>query len=217
MSDGLQPSASAGRAPVALMGAVFLAVAALSAGITYLISKDSGSASAGPASAPVNIQSSNTAGAPAVAAGGNPAQQPVSPRTTAGGPSTDPNQIARDELDRIVFFDRPTVDTLVDRWVPQISAKRPGIEDDGIVYQLPDIVRKHHDLQRDFGAVLLRSGEFVFSANDLFVSVIPQGFATPDEALAVCVERSLGKKDCFARLLTHNRSIRAKDTVKMQP
>lgn len=210
-----------GGASIPLMTMVFVAITALAAGLTYLVRSGDESESAGPATNPTPtvpvapVVTSPPRLVPADTLAPITVTLPSVPGETAA-PSTDPNQLARDDLDRIMFFDRPTVDALAEQWVPQISAKRVGIEDDGIVYQFTDILRKHQEFQRDFGAVLLFSSSFVFASQDLYISIIPQGFATPDEALAVCTARALGPDDCFARLLTRDRSVRARDTVKMQ-
>ena len=111
--------------------------------------------------------------------------------------------------------DRPEVEALVGQWVPQLSAKREGTEADGIVYAAADIVALHADLAVQYGAVLVWSGEYVFEQGDLWISIAPKGFATPEEALAWCVAASLDRDNCLAKLITHDASVG--DTARLQP
>ncbi len=111
--------------------------------------------------------------------------------------------------------DRPEVEALVGQWVPQLSAKREGTEADGIVYAATDIVTLHAGLAVQYGAVLVWSGEYVFEQGDLWISIAPKGFATPEEALAWCVAASLDRDNCLAKLITHDASVG--DTARLQP
>jgi hypothetical protein len=111
--------------------------------------------------------------------------------------------------------DRPAVEALVGQWVPQLSAKREGSKADGIVYAAADIVALHARLHAQYGAVLVWSGEYVFEQGDLWISIAPKGFATPEEALAWCTAASLDRDNCLAKLITHDASVG--DTARLQP
>jgi hypothetical protein len=111
--------------------------------------------------------------------------------------------------------DRPTVEALVGRWVPQLSAKREGVVADGLTYTLADIVALHGSLRTEYGALLVWSGEYVFDNGDLWVSVAPEGFATAQEALDWCVAKARDRDNCLARLITHDPAVGP--TLQMQP
>jgi hypothetical protein len=135
---------------------------------------------------------------------------PATSTTTATAP---PDPLSVLELTRA--GDAPVVESLVGQWVPQVSAKRPGIEDDGIVYQLADIVALHQQLATQHGAVLLFSGDYNYLSGDLWVSIVPQGSPAPEGALQFCIDQGIGRDDCFAKFITHDLSIT--DTVELQP
>lgn len=61
---------------------------------------------------------------------------------------------------------------------------------------------------------MLRSGDYVFKSTDLYVSIAPQAFLTPDGTLAFCRTNGLNNNRCFAKLITHDASIT--DTVVQQ-
>ena len=119
-----------------------------------------------------------------------------------------PNAVALAQLTTWAEEDAPLVEDIVDMWVPQVGAKKIGTKDDGIVYTLPDIVLNHQQFRDDLGAVLVDSGEYVFKVDNLWVSIIPVGFVTSAGALDWCADHDLGPSDCFAKLITHDDSIK---------
>lgn len=127
----------------------------------------------------------------------------------------DPEAQAQSNLARDLFLDRSKVDALVGKWVAQLSAKRLGTEDDGIVYKFSDIYALHERLRSKFNALLLDSAAFAFDSNDLYVNIAPHGFDNPDDALAFCRFNKLTNNYCFARLITHDPTV--KPRTKMQP
>lgn len=116
----------------------------------------------------------------------------------------DPAQVASDQLQAFVTQDRPTADTLVGLWVPQLSAKRVGLEADGIVYGPVEIVANHTPLRSTYGAILVDGGAFQFTSGGdpmtgWFLTIVPEAFATRDEAAQWCTDRNLGGNVCLAR------------------
>lgn len=112
---------------------------------------------------------------------------------------------APDSLDRIVAADRAGAQALLGSWIPQLSAKREGLEADGIVYAVDDVVANHNALVYQFpGALLVASDEYPsFREGGFYVTVVPTAFGTGEEALSWCVAQALGPDDCLAkRLLT---------------
>lgn len=169
-----------------------LALALVAGGVTFLAMRDDGTSTPS-ASSTVSSVSSTIASVPTTEVPLDPAQQLAATRDS----------------------DHAAVEALVGQWVPQLSAKREGTEADGITYQLADIVALQSRLLGQYGALLLWSGDYVFSQGDVWVSVVPKGFATADEALAWCAAVPLDRDNCLAKLITHDPSIG--DTAKLQP
>jgi len=141
-----------------------------------------------------------------------PTEPPTTPVTVAPTVPTTatptPNEVALAQLMSWAEGDTPIVEDIVDMWVPQVGAKKIGTKDDGIVYALPDIAANHQEFRNDLGAVLVDSGEYVFKDANLWVSIIPEGFPTSAGALGWCTTHDLGPADCFAKLITHDASIK---------
>lgn len=182
------------RSPLAaILGVVALGVAA--AVVTVVVrSGDDGPAASQPATPAAN--------------GG---QTPTKPG--AGGQVTLPDD-PEIQLNARVVLDQSAVEALVGQWVPQLSAKRDGIVDRGVTYDMAKILDNHRQLRDEYGALLLISGGYVFKSKDLYVSIAPQGSPTPAGALQFCKDHRIGKNDCFAKLITHDASIT--DTVEQQ-
>lgn len=113
---------------------------------------------------------------------------------------------AREDLDQVVAGDRTDVEPLVGIWVAQLSAKRVGLEADGIIYDYEDILEHYRFLAaRQSGALLLRSGDYAsFRESGFYVAIAPQRFATGDAALAWCASQGLGRDDCFAKRIVRS-------------
>lgn len=193
--------------PVMIIG--FLALMALAAGLTVLLLADDA-----PGGAPVPTTVAAATSAPITttpALSTTPSTVPASTVLT----TTTVVLSAGEQLAAWQAADRTTVETFVGRWVPQLSGKRPGTIDDGITYDEVAIVALHQTLRAEHGALLLYSGEYTYQSDDLWVSIAPTSFATANGALQWCVSESIGRDDCFAKLITHDPSI--SDTVQMQP
>jgi serine/threonine-protein kinase len=193
----------------------FVALALVAGGITYAIVRESDEADlAGSTDTRVDdsevVASQPDSTATGASTGPTSSSSPVASTTT---PTAPPDPLSVLELTRA--GDAAVVESLVGQWVPQVSAKRPGIEDDGIVYQLADIVALHQQLATLHGAVLLFSGDYNYLSGDLWVSIVPRGSPTPEGALQFCIDQGIGRDDCFAKFITHDLSIT--DTVELQP
>lgn len=182
------PAAPAGRGGLMVVLAL-LGLAAVAGGI-YLVTKSDDSATAGPAT--------TIAGATTVAGDGTTAP------TDASTIPIDPVQEASEKLQLLIAQDRPTADTLVGSWIPQLSAKRVGLEADGIVYGPVEIVADHQPLRDTYGAILVDGGAFQFQTGGSpmtgwFLTIVPEVFASKAEAVQWCTDRSLGSNVCLAR------------------
>ena len=82
-------------------------------------------------------------------------------------------------------------------WVPQLSSKRPGTVDDGIVWDHDDIWQEHLRLRQQYGAILLWSADWDFGADDLWVTVATTGFPTADGARQWCLNHGRDTWHCF--------------------
>jgi len=112
----------------------------------------------------------------------------------------DPEQ----QLRQIANGDRPFVSVrLADRWVPQLSAKRLGVVDQGIVWDNATTLREHLQLRERYHARLLWSGEWsTFSTSNFWVTVAGYVFPTAAGALAWCRGQGFDRDHCFAKIVS---------------
>jgi len=174
------------------VGVGLLALALTTAGVTFLVLRDDSGTQ--PVTLPTSVIDATLA--PTV-------------------PTTAEPMSAAEQLAATRVADRPAVEALVGRWVPQLSAKREGTEADGIVYTAADVLALHSRLHAQFGTALFWSGDYVFTQGDLWISIVPTGYATPQDALAWCASAALGRDDCLAKLISHDPTIT--DTAQLQP
>ncbi len=124
--------------------------------------------------------------------------------TTSTTPNTE--QAALAQLQATAAHDRSSVP--VDQWVAQLSSKKPGTEDDGIVYDNSAIwshflrMRQSY-AQRKIDLALLWSGDWsTFDGRDYWVIITAGTFRTPDDALAWCRSEQYTWDDCVAKLVS---------------
>jgi serine/threonine kinase PknH len=127
--------------------------------------------------------------------------QPVYPQSTATSARPDAEQ----QLRQIADEDRPFVTAnLADRWVPQLSSKRPGVVDEGVVWDNTMTLQEHLDLRQRYPNVrLLWSGDWsTFSAPNFWVTVV--GMTFPDSAgpLAWCRSQGFDRDHCIAKIIS---------------
>lgn len=118
--------------------------------------------------------------------------------------ATDPVAAAAAQLQQLVAQDRPTADSLVGSWIPQLSAKRVGLKADGITYGPVEILADHSQLRTTYGAILVDAGAFEFTTGgapmtDWFLTIVPEKFANKSDALKWCSDRNLTANVCLAR------------------
>lgn len=129
--------------------------------------------------------------------------------STATGPAApktgDGESASFDALRAIANADRPFVSSrLADRWVPQLSSKRPGLVADGIVWNNAETLREHLDLRLKYPEVrLLWTGDWsTFSAPDFWVTIAGVTFPDAGGALAWCRNRGIDRDHCYAKLVS---------------
>ena len=109
-----------------------------------------------------------------------------------------------EQLRQIANGDRPFVSVrLADRWVPQLSSKRPGVVDQGIVWDNATTLQEHLQLRERYHARLLWSGEWsTFSVPNFWVTVAGITFPTSAGALEWCTSQGFDRNHCFAKIVS---------------
>ena len=112
------------------------------------------------------------------------------------------------QLQQLAAGDRAFVSTqLADRWVPQLSAKRPGVVDDGVVWNDTMMLQEHLRLRQKYNAKLLWSGDWsTFDAPDYWVTVVPITFNDSAGALRWCTAQGFDSDHCYAKLVSTTHS-----------
>ena len=168
------------------------------------LTDDSGAAAPGGGSVPtVQAPSTDTAGTNAVTT----VLTESASESSAAGPAVLALRAAADA-------DAATVEALVGQWVPQVSQRRVGPGTGGLAMKAAEIAALHAALQQSVGAVLLNSSDYVFRADNMWVSIVPEGFASADAALDRCESLPVTDQPCVARFITHDESVAA--TVKQR-
>jgi serine/threonine kinase PknH len=122
------------------------------------------------------------------------------PATVTSSPQ-DPEQ----QLRQIANGDRTFVSTqLADRWVPQLSSKRPGVVDNGVVWDNAMTLQEHLRLRQHYPDVrLLWSGDWsTFSGSDFWVTVASITFSDPAGALQWCRGQGFDRDHCAAKVIS---------------
>lgn len=128
----------------------------------------------------------------------------VAESSTATTIAADPVVAASNQLEQFLTQDRPTADTLVGQWVPQLSAKRVGLETRGVDYGPIEILDDHTRFRTEYGAILVDGGAFQFESGGSpmtgwFLTMVPEPFSNRAGALKWCTDRSLSSGLCLAR------------------
>ena len=148
---------------------------------------------------------------------GQRSQSPQS-ETTASLPSAakvDSEASSLAQLRAIADGDRSFVARqLADLWVPQISSKRPGIVDDGLVWDNAQTLKELLDNRERYGAKLLRSGDWsTFSAPDFWVTVVPVTFDDSEGALDWCTSHGFDSWHCIAKFVSSTHPVAGSTAV----
>ena len=128
-----------------------------------------------------------------------------------------PDDAALATLNDLVASDRSYVaQNLADRWIPQISSKRPGLVAEGITWAPTDILREHLALRQRYDNVrLVWSGEWnTFSEPNWWVTVVGSPSQEPESALNWCVSAQRDADHCYAKIVSTTRG--TDGTTKLQ-
>jgi serine/threonine kinase PknH len=129
------------------------------------------------------------------------ATQPAQAPSTVTSTPQDPVQ----QLRQIANGDRSFVYAqLADRWVPQLSSKRPGVVDNGVVWDNTMTLQEHLQLRQRYPNVrLLWSGDWsTFSGPDFWVTVVGVTFPDSAGALAWCRNQGFDRDHCAAKVIS---------------
>ncbi|BBY19864.1 serine/threonine-protein kinase [Mycobacterium stomatepiae] len=126
--------------------------------------------------------------------------------TTATSASKEPAQ----QLRQIANDDHSSVYTnLADRWVPQLSSKRPGVVDNGVVWDNAMTLQEHLQLRQHYpGVKLLWSGDWsTFSGPDFWVTVAGITFQDSAGALTWCRSQGFDRDHCAAKIISTTHAV----------
>lgn len=189
---------SRGPRPALIAGAV-IAVLAVAGGATAVVLglRSSPAVPPVPTSVPIPVPQ------PAPVPASIPAQvsASLSPPSSAAPTTAAPADLLRRQLDG----DAQQVESLVGKWVPQLSSKREGDVVDGTRYDAAAVWADFQSWQQKVpSSVLTRSERFTsFRGKDYWVTLAAEPFDTPEAANAWCVTQKLAAGDCFAKRLSH--------------
>jgi serine/threonine protein kinase len=133
------------------------------------------------------------------------AEPSVTTRTTTVAPVTPAAIDPETQLRQIAAGDRSVVAAqLADRWVPQLSSKRPGVVDAGVVWDNAMTLQEHQQLRARYSNVrLLWSGDWsTFSASNFWVTVVGVTYSNPAGALAWCRGNGFDRDHCVAKVVS---------------
>lgn len=204
--------------PVAVGLAAALLLGAMGVIIGLMINRDAGGHAEAPRSLVAQPSLTYPTPRPATTTPPEPAATSTTTITATAPPSataapplvgTAP-QTSGDRLRDIAVSDLPYARIqIADRWVPQLSSKRPGVVDDGVVWDNTMTLREHLMLRQRYpGARLLWSGDWsTFSAPDYWVTVAGVTFPDASGALMWCRQQGFDRDHCVAKIVSTTRPI----------
>ncbi len=132
-------------------------------------------------------------------------QTPSTPTTTETTAPENSEAGSAQRLQELAASDRPYVgEVLADRWVPQLSSKRPGVFDEGHTWDNMETLQEHLRLRGRYpGVRLLWSGDWsTFSDSNFWVTIVGVTFSDSSGALAWCRDRGFDSDHCAAKIVS---------------
>lgn len=160
-------------------------------------------------------QTSAFAPPPSVTVAGPTVYKTVAAPTTTPAPTYTPTATRNPEassstqLQQISLGDYTVVSTQgSDRWVPQLSSKRPGVVDQGVVWNNALTLEEHLRLRQEYGAKLLWSGDWsTFDASNFWVTIAPITYPNASGALTWCRDHGFDRNHCYAKLISTTHAV----------
>ncbi|WP_338890563.1 hypothetical protein [Rhodococcus sovatensis] len=134
----------------------------------------------------------------------------LSASTAAPPTSGDAEMAAAEALRAISDSDRTVVaSSLADRWIPQISSKKPGLVTEGKTWTNADILLEHLQMRIRYpSAHLIWSGSWsTFSSPDWWVTAVGETYPTGESANTWCVANNFDRDHCYAKLVSSVRPV----------
>ncbi|BDX32266.1 protein kinase [Mycobacterium antarcticum] len=131
-------------------------------------------------------------------------------RTSAAPPPPNMEQVSLARLQRIADEDRSSVASyLADRWIPQISSKRVGLEAKGITWNNQAILDEHLRLRGIYPNVrLLWSGDWsTYDGRNFWVTVVGLQSDNPYDILDWCTQQGFDRDNCIAKIVSTTHAI----------
>jgi hypothetical protein len=147
-----------------------------------------------------------------------PAPTPTPTRTVTVAPTPDMEKVSLTRLQNIADGDRSDVAVyLADRWIPQISSKRVGLEAKGITWDNRAILDEHLRLRNIYPDVkLLWSGDWsTYDGPNFWVTVVGLQSYNPYDVLDWCTEQGFDRDNCIAKLVSTTHPIEG--STKLNP
>lgn len=136
---------------------------------------------------------------------------PTPPPTPSYSPTAaqSPEATSFQQLRQIADEDHAVVSAEgADRWVPQLSSKRPGVVDEGVTWDNVLTLQEHLRLRQRYGAKLLWSGDWsTFDAPNFWVTIAPITFPTAVGALNWCSVQGFDSDHCYAKLISKTHAV----------
>ncbi len=211
-SSGATDPGPPARQPLVPLAAVVLVAALLLGGvglvIGLLLSKSSPPDNSPQAQTSTLAPTSVTVAGPTVYKTVPAPTTPSAPSYTPTATRT-PDASSSAQLRQISLEDHTLVSTQgSDRWVPQLSSKRPGVVDQGVVWDNELTLEEHLRLRQEYGAKLLWSGDWsTFDAPNFWVTIAPITYPTASGALAWCREQGFDRNHCYAKLISKTHGV----------
>jgi hypothetical protein len=135
-------------------------------------------------------------------------------------PESGPEDEALATLEAHLLGDASTMVQLDEHWVPQLSAKKHGLEWDDRYWDFRTILEEHELNRSSFEAILADGGTYNFRQGGepmtgWFVTLVPTIANDSGPVLNWCTDHGLGRDDCFAKFVTTRQNIGS--TIVLQP
>ncbi|CDP85294.1 protein kinase [Mycolicibacterium farcinogenes] len=138
-----------------------------------------------------------------------PVPVPAPTPTYTATAARDPEATSFQQLRQIADEDHAVVSAEgADRWVPQLSSKRPGVVDEGVTWDNILTLQEHLRLRDRYGAKLLWSGDWsTFDSPDFWVTIAPITYPTAAGALYWCSSNGFDSDHCYAKLISKTHAV----------